>query len=130
MNSADIFHIEPSRQRSGGQQQQPQNRQQRHHRLWMVLFDALVEQDLPAARGAFQQLLQFDARLNQDADLMRIGKLLDEGQIYAALHFARDYKVRHINEQVIHPHTTVAHEGHPLSMTTSGSVMHLVDVKA
>jgi hypothetical protein len=138
MSDTEIFHIEPTHERMAGRRQGQQQRRHQRHELVNELFEALQAQDLNHSRLLYQQLVNMDVHLTQDADFARVGKLLQEGNIDAALHFAKEYRLRQVNAQHFAgqgaPVQSVTRTGSDksvhLSMTSSGSLEHLVDLKA
>jgi hypothetical protein len=138
MSDTEIFHIEPTHERMGGRRQGQQQRHHQRHELVNSLFEALEAQNLDHARLVFQQLVNMDVTLLKDPDLAQVNQLLRQGQIDAALHFAKEYRVRQVSAQHFAAQPAPIHsqkrtEGDPrqhLSMTSSGSLTHLVDLKA
>jgi hypothetical protein len=73
----------------GAQEQSRQRRHQLH-----VLFDALDEGALDAARQAFAALVRLDAVLAHDPTMSQIGSALQSSQMHAARYFARVLRAR------------------------------------
>jgi len=97
MEPANMMRVNAHPGSYSGQGSMPQDRQQQRRQKIQVLFDAVEQGHLDAAKQALKILMTVDHAVSQDAQFVRLAKVLDAGSVYLAQQIVRDIKTKLIN---------------------------------
>jgi hypothetical protein len=131
MDTSNALRIDANSRQWGGQHHGSDDRTKQRASKLQALFSAIESGELELEKQALATLNAFDRPNVQDADMAKIVSALQDGNIYSAQYFMREYKTKSINAQSLS-----AYKG-PQNLAGAGNQakyelprFHRVDIRA
>ncbi len=99
MDTSNALRIDANSRQWGGQHHGSDDRKKQRTSKLQALFAAIESGDLELAKQSLAALTAFDRPNLQDADMAKIASALQDGNMYSAQYFMREYKTKSINAQ-------------------------------
>ena len=131
MDTSNALRIDANSRQWGGQHHGSDDRRKQRASKLQALFSAIESGDLELAKQALAALTAFDRPNVQDADMAKIVSALQDGNIYSAQYFMREYKTKSINAQSLSAFKVPKNSSGPGNQTTyEFPGFHRVDIRA
>jgi hypothetical protein len=131
MDNSNALRIDANSRQWGGQHHGSDDRKKQRASKLQSLFAAIESGELELAKQALAALTAFDRPNLQDADMAKIASALQDGNIYSAQYFMREYKTKSINAQSLSAFKVpknLAGQGTQTTYALPG--FHRVDIRA
>ena len=90
METISYFRVERGRQSFRGTGHGSESRHQQKRHQYNALVDAIRVADLSQARQILQKLFSLEPMLRSDPLFLKLGRALEENNVYAAEHFVKE----------------------------------------
>jgi len=131
MDTSNALRIDANSRQWGGQHHGSDDRKKQRASKLQSLFAAIESGESELAKQALAALTAFDRPNVQDADMAKIVSALQDGNIYSAQYFMREYKTKSINAQSLSAFKVPKNSSGPGNQTTyEFPGFHRVDIRA